>query len=372
MGTKQDREPEAIDRRRADPALPAAGGHRRAARLPARVRASRCGTRLRLALAGAPRAGAIDVVHACNPPDLLFLVALVLRPVGARFVFDQHDLVPGAVPVPVRRRRRACCTGSTRLLERITFAVADAVISHQRELPARRDRRAAARRPERVVGRAQRPRPDRFVAADPGSRAAPGQGAPRRLPRGDGAAGRRRLRAAGARPPAPRARARRRALRSSWAAATPSTTWSRWPASSASPTCVEFTGRVPDEFVQTLPVDGRRVPLAGPEEPAQRRVDDEQGRGVHGDGAAARVVRSGRGAGLGGRGRRLRAGERRGRVRRGDRRAARRSRATPRDGRASGAQRVERSCRGTPPSATWSRSTTVSWAGAVVTTPAPP
>ena len=39
-------------------------------------------------------AGRIDVVQACNPPDLLFLVALVLRPGGTRFVFDHHDLVP--------------------------------------------------------------------------------------------------------------------------------------------------------------------------------------------------------------------------------------------------------------------------------------
>ena len=40
------------------------------------------------------REGPVDVVHACNPPDLLFLIALVLRLVGARFVFDHHDLVP--------------------------------------------------------------------------------------------------------------------------------------------------------------------------------------------------------------------------------------------------------------------------------------
>ena len=40
------------------------------------------------------REGRIDVVHACNPPDLLFLIALALRPGGTRFVFDHHDLVP--------------------------------------------------------------------------------------------------------------------------------------------------------------------------------------------------------------------------------------------------------------------------------------
>ena len=35
-----------------------------------------------------------DVIHACNPPDLIFLVALLFRPFGKRFVFDHHDLNP--------------------------------------------------------------------------------------------------------------------------------------------------------------------------------------------------------------------------------------------------------------------------------------
>lgn len=70
----------------------------------------------------------VDAVHACNPPDLLFLVALVLRPFGALFVFDHHDLVPelfesrfpGSHPLLYRL---------TRFVERMTFAAADAVIS---------------------------------------------------------------------------------------------------------------------------------------------------------------------------------------------------------------------------------------------------
>ena len=36
----------------------------------------------------------IDVVHACNPPDLIFLVALPFKLLGAKFVFDQHDICP--------------------------------------------------------------------------------------------------------------------------------------------------------------------------------------------------------------------------------------------------------------------------------------
>ncbi|MCB9366653.1 MAG: glycosyltransferase family 4 protein [Calditrichaeota bacterium] len=34
------------------------------------------------------------VIHACNPPDLFFLVAAPFRLLGVRFVFDQHDLSP--------------------------------------------------------------------------------------------------------------------------------------------------------------------------------------------------------------------------------------------------------------------------------------
>ena len=36
----------------------------------------------------------VDVVHAANPPDTLFVIALVLKCLGARFVFDHHDLSP--------------------------------------------------------------------------------------------------------------------------------------------------------------------------------------------------------------------------------------------------------------------------------------
>jgi glycosyltransferase involved in cell wall biosynthesis len=81
---------------------------------------------LRLALR-VRREGPVDVVQACNPPDLLFLAALPLKAAGARFVFDHHDLVPelfrsrfGSGGVLLR---------AARLLERLTFALADGVIS---------------------------------------------------------------------------------------------------------------------------------------------------------------------------------------------------------------------------------------------------
>lgn len=73
-------------------------------------------------------AGRVDVVHACNPPDMLFLVALLLRPFGARFVFDHHDLVPELF-LSRFTDRKGLLYRLTLLFERLTFAVADAVIS---------------------------------------------------------------------------------------------------------------------------------------------------------------------------------------------------------------------------------------------------
>jgi glycosyltransferase involved in cell wall biosynthesis len=68
-----------------------------------------------------------DVVQACNPPDLLFLVALPLKLRGARFVFDHHDLVPELFRS--RFGRGGPLLWANQLLERVTFKLADHVIS---------------------------------------------------------------------------------------------------------------------------------------------------------------------------------------------------------------------------------------------------
>ncbi|QES51432.1 glycosyltransferase WbuB [Streptomyces venezuelae] len=77
----------------------------------------------------ARKVGPVDVVHACNPPDLLFLPALWLkRRRGARFVFDQHDLVPELYLSRFDRGKdllyRAVCA-----LERLTYRAADVVLA---------------------------------------------------------------------------------------------------------------------------------------------------------------------------------------------------------------------------------------------------
>ena len=140
------------------------------------------------------REGPVHVVQACNPPDLLFLIALPLMLRGAKFVFDHHDLVPelfrsrfaggGEVLLPGGDVVRAHHLRPGRRRDQ-----------HQRELPADRADpwpQAARRR----AGGAQRPGPDPVPAPRPRPGAAPRQDLPGRLHRRDGPAGRRGLRTA--------------------------------------------------------------------------------------------------------------------------------------------------------------------------------
>lgn len=69
----------------------------------------------------------VDVLQACNPPDIYFPLGLVVRLVGGHFVFDHHDLAPELYQARYARRGRLF-----RLLvslERATFAAADHVIA---------------------------------------------------------------------------------------------------------------------------------------------------------------------------------------------------------------------------------------------------
>ncbi|MBL1074069.1 glycosyltransferase family 4 protein [Nocardia sp. 2] len=119
---------------------------------------------LRLALR-VRREGPVHVVHACNPPDLLFLIALVLRIGGARFVFDHHDLVPELFESRFAGGPSLLHRVSI-LLERMTFFVADAVISTNESY-----RRVAIERgrmdPDRVSVVRSAPDLSRFVPRDP-------------------------------------------------------------------------------------------------------------------------------------------------------------------------------------------------------------
>ncbi len=86
------------------------------------------GTALWHTLRLARKIGPVDVVHACNPPDLLYLVAKVLKRQGARFIFDQHDLCPELYLSRFDRGQDLLYRGVC-ALERATYRAADVVIS---------------------------------------------------------------------------------------------------------------------------------------------------------------------------------------------------------------------------------------------------
>ena len=67
-------------------------------------------------------------VHACNPPDMLFLPVLWMRLRGTKFVFDHHDLVP-ELYVSRFGESKKWMHRISGLLERMTLKFAHGVIS---------------------------------------------------------------------------------------------------------------------------------------------------------------------------------------------------------------------------------------------------
>ena len=67
------------------------------------------------------------ILHACNPPDTIFLIGLWFKLFGVRFIFDHHDLNPELYEAKFGRRDfgyRLVC-----LAERLTFRAADVSIA---------------------------------------------------------------------------------------------------------------------------------------------------------------------------------------------------------------------------------------------------
>jgi glycosyltransferase involved in cell wall biosynthesis len=71
-----------------------------------------------------------DAIHACNPPDLFFLIGWFFRSHGVSFVYDQHDANP-EILIAKRggEKRRGVPERVVRWAERRTFALADVVIA---------------------------------------------------------------------------------------------------------------------------------------------------------------------------------------------------------------------------------------------------
>lgn len=68
-----------------------------------------------------------DVIHACNPPDLIFIVAFFFKLMGKKFIFDHHDINPELYEA--KFGKRDFFYRLMLFLERLTFKTADVSIA---------------------------------------------------------------------------------------------------------------------------------------------------------------------------------------------------------------------------------------------------
>ncbi len=107
----------------------------------------------------------VDVIHACNPPDLIFIVAGLFKLLfGTRFIFDHHDLCPELFEA--KFGKRGLLYAAMLMLERATFALADISIATNdsyRDIAIARGRMPA----DRVFVVRSGPRLDRMIMGPP-------------------------------------------------------------------------------------------------------------------------------------------------------------------------------------------------------------
>jgi glycosyltransferase involved in cell wall biosynthesis len=111
------------------------------------------------------RTRGFDAIHACNPPDLIFLVGAFYKLLfGKRFIFDHHDINPELYEA--KFGRRGFFWRMMVLFERLTFKLADISIATNesyRDIAVRRGRM----NPEQVFVVRSGPNPSR-VRSFPG------------------------------------------------------------------------------------------------------------------------------------------------------------------------------------------------------------
>jgi hypothetical protein len=67
------------------------------------------------------------ILHACNPPDTIFIIGIFFRLFGKKFVFDHHDICPELFDVKFGHRGLAYKLSV--FLERCSFAAANISIA---------------------------------------------------------------------------------------------------------------------------------------------------------------------------------------------------------------------------------------------------
>lgn len=116
------------------------------------------------------RTRGFDVIHLCNPPDLLFLVALPFKLLaGVRVIFDVHDLWPEMFEA--KFGKRGLLYWAVRVAERCTLALADAVLATNQSVLAAVKQRGQLAEDRAFVVRTAPSRMKTQVAADESLRA---------------------------------------------------------------------------------------------------------------------------------------------------------------------------------------------------------
>lgn len=68
-----------------------------------------------------------DAIHACNPPDNIFLIGALFKLFGKRYLFDHHDICPELYDA--KFRRKGLLRRMLLVLERLSFMVANVSIA---------------------------------------------------------------------------------------------------------------------------------------------------------------------------------------------------------------------------------------------------
>jgi glycosyltransferase involved in cell wall biosynthesis len=121
--------------------------------------------RIRRAARAVDRATPVDVVHLCNPPDILIHAVGALRRRGVPVVFDHHDLVPELFEARFGRAEGALYRASQRF-ERQTLRRANIVVSPN-ETYKRIAVERGGKRPEDVFVVRMAPDTERFSPGEP-------------------------------------------------------------------------------------------------------------------------------------------------------------------------------------------------------------
>jgi glycosyltransferase involved in cell wall biosynthesis len=109
-----------------------------------------------------------DVIHAHNPPDTLFLVALPFKLLGKKFVFDHHDLAPELYQSRYRTRGNIVLWG-LQLVEKFSLKLADVTIATNESYKQIQIQRGG-RKPEKCFVVRNGPGPDRMQVVAPSPR----------------------------------------------------------------------------------------------------------------------------------------------------------------------------------------------------------